>query len=96
VSRKGVLIKDHLCEDAFDRATLKFMDWVGNRPHGVVLPYSYLSSRQWRGLFRSLGLTVSLWHDRLKLYPGPANLIFGRGLHFIALVEKEAVPSAGG
>jgi ubiquinone/menaquinone biosynthesis C-methylase UbiE len=96
VSRKGILIKDHLCESAFDRATLKFMDWVGNRPHGVVLPYSYLSSRQWRGLFRSLGLTVSLWHDRLKLYPGPANLIFGRGLHFIALVEKEAVPSAGG
>ena len=96
VSRKGVLIKDHLCENAFDRATLKFMDWVGNSPHGVVLPYSYFSSGQWRDLFRSLDLTVSLWHDRLKLYPGPANLLFGRGLHFIALVEEgTALPAAG-
>ena len=95
MSRKGVLIKDHLCEDAFDRATLKFMDWVGNRPRGVVLPCSYLSSGQWRDLFRSLALTVSLRHERLKLYPGPANLVFGRGLHFIALVEKGTVLSAG-
>lgn len=93
VSRKGILIKDHLCENAFDRAMLKFMDWVGNRPHGVVLPYSYLSSEQWRRLFRTLGLTVSQWSDRLKLYPGPANLLFGRGLHFIALVEPGEVPA---
>jgi len=95
VSRKGILIKDHLSENAFDRGTLKFMDWVGNRPHGVVLPYSYLSSKQWQSLFRSLGFTVSLWRDRLKLYPGPANILFGRGLHFIALVEPGKVPAAG-
>jgi len=90
VSRGPVLIKDHLCESFFDQETLKFMDWVGNRPHGVALPYTYLSSRKWRELFDSLGLRETVWIERLRLYPGPANALFGRGLHFIAVVEKPA------
>src|SRR5271154_3073794 len=44
VSRQFILIKDHLAETQLDHWTLRLMDWVGNRPHGVVLPYSYLSS----------------------------------------------------
>ncbi len=42
VSRRYILIKDHLCESSLDRITLALMDWVGNRPHKVVLPYNYL------------------------------------------------------
>lgn len=38
VARKAVPIKDHFSENRFDHATLRFMDWIGNAPHGVVLP----------------------------------------------------------
>ena len=41
VMRRFVLIKDHLSENRFDFKTLQFMDWVGNRPHGLRLPYNY-------------------------------------------------------
>ena len=36
VSKRWVLIKDHVSDSVYDEKILKFMDWVGNRAHGVV------------------------------------------------------------
>jgi ubiquinone/menaquinone biosynthesis C-methylase UbiE len=91
VARRGVFIKDHIADSRLDHATLRFMDWVGNRGHGVVLPYNYLSSQQWREIFARLGLESSIYDDRLMLYPLPFRWIFDRRLHFVSLV----VPSPG-
>jgi len=88
VSRQFVLIKDHLAEDRFDFMTLKLMDWVGNRPHGVILPYNYQNRAQWNQYFQSAGLNVREWQDRIPLYPLPFSALFGRRLHFIALLGK--------
>lgn len=95
VSRRLVLIKDHLSERTLDFQTLKIMDWVGNRPHGVVLPYNYQSRREWNDFFARAGLAVREWQDRVPVYPFPFSLAFGRRLHVIALLEKSrpAVPS---
>lgn len=83
VSREFILIKDHLAMSQFDHLTLRFMDWVGNRPHGVVLPYNYLSQSQWDDLFRSLSLQPVRTSNQLPLYPFPFSLVFGRQLHFV-------------
>ena len=88
VSRRFVLIKDHLSESRLDFNTLQFMDWVGNRPHGVVLPYNYQSRAQWNRYFALAGLNVRDWNDRIPIYPFPFSALFGRRLHFIALLEK--------
>jgi len=88
VSRRFVLIKDHLSESGFDFKTLQFMDWVGNRPHGVILPYNYQSREQWNQYFSLAGLNVRDWTDRIPIYPFPFNALFGRRLHFIARLEK--------
>lgn len=90
VSRRFVLIKDHLSESPFDFKTLQFMDWVGNRPHGVVLPYNYQSRQEWDKHFLATGLSVKDWQTRVPLYPFPFGALFGRKLHFIALLEKSA------
>jgi SAM-dependent methyltransferase len=88
VSREFILIKDHLAETRRDHWRLRFMDWVGNRPHGVALPYAYLSRAQWRDLFDRLGLReVRSDHD-VPLYPAPASWLFGGGLHFVMLLRK--------
>ena len=81
VSRRFVLIKDHLSESRFDFKTLQFMDWVGNRPHGVVLPYNYQSRAQWDRYFSQAGLTLQSWDDRIPTYPFPFSALFGRRLH---------------
>ncbi len=96
VSRRYVLIKDHLAGNWLDFKTLQFMDWVGNRPHGVILPYNYQSSTQWDRYFSEAGLNIGARQDRVKLYPFPFSALFGRKLHFIALLEKtEARQTAG-
>ena len=41
VSRQAVVIKDHIRQGFLAGQTLRFMDWVGNARHGVVLPYNY-------------------------------------------------------
>ena len=88
VSRKYVLIKDHLCENQLDFITLKVMDWIGNRPHGVKLVYNYLSHARWLEYFSSCQLTVVEWSKKIPLYPFPVNKIAGRNLHFVALLQK--------
>jgi SAM-dependent methyltransferase len=88
VSRRYVLIKDHLSESDWDFKTLQFMDWIGNRPHGVVLPYKYWGRSQWNRFFATAGMTPRDWNDRIPLYPFPFSALFGRRLHFVALMEK--------
>ncbi len=88
VSRSFVLIKDHLDENAIDNLTLRFMDWVGNRPHGVVLTFNYQSRREWCEHFLKCGLAEATWTTKVPLYPPPASFVVGRGLHFVSLLQK--------
>jgi SAM-dependent methyltransferase len=84
VARRCIVIKDH-CRDGFlAEQTLRFMDWVGNAPHGIALPYRYWPEVRWRRAFEDLGLRVERWVGQLGLYPWPFAALFGRQLHFIA------------
>jgi SAM-dependent methyltransferase len=84
VARQGVVIKDHLREGFAAYQTLRLMDWVGNKGHGVRLPYNYLSRAEWQAIFTNVGIAPMSWRESLSLYPFPANLLFDRRLHFIA------------
>jgi SAM-dependent methyltransferase len=84
VSRGGIVIKDHFREGVLADATLRFMDWVGNAQHGVVLPYNYLSDPEWRSIWTKLGLEVERLTDKVGLYPAPFSWLFDRRLHFVA------------
>ena len=83
-----VIVKDHLRDGLFAKATLRFMDWVGNAAHGVRLPYNYLSGREWRGIWTRLGLGQRGFETRLSLYPRPFSWAFDRGLHFVAVLSR--------
>ena len=84
VARSFVVIKDHTMDGPLSGLTLRFMDWFGNKPHGVALPYNYWKERQWRQAFDKLDLEAVEWRNKLGLYPLAADLVFGRGLHMIA------------
>jgi SAM-dependent methyltransferase len=88
VSRRLVLLKDHLSENAFDHATLRFMDWVGNRPHGVTLAYNYQSHGKWDAHFAAADLRPAHFATNIPLYPAPFSALVGRGLHFVAALCK--------
>lgn len=84
VARRYVVLKDHYRDGPLARETLRFMDWVGNAPHGVVLPYNYLSSREWADVFARVRLKKDQLTGKLGLYPWPFTLLFDRQLHFVA------------
>jgi hypothetical protein len=52
VARHSVIIKDHLAEGVLARPVLRLMDFVGNAPHGVTLPYNYFERAQWASAYR--------------------------------------------
>ncbi len=87
VARKAVVLKDHTRDGLLAGPTLRFMDWVGNAPHGIPLPYNYWPERRWRDAFARIGLTPTAWLSKLGLYPPPAAWLFDRSLHFIARLD---------
>ena len=90
VSRRTIVIKDHFVRGPLAWRTLVFMDWVGNARYGVALPYAYWSKPEWDRAYASVGLRVAESREHLGLYPWPASLVFERGLHFMAKLERTA------
>jgi len=89
VARRAVVLKDHTKDGFLAGSTLRFMDWVGNRHHGVVLPYNYWTLRQWKQAMAELGLVAAIWNADVGLYPWPANHFFDRALHFVAKLTQD-------
>ena len=88
VTSKYVLLKDHFRSGLLAGLTLRLMDWFGNAHHGVALPYTYLSEVEWNRTYHRVGLKIAEFTRELNLYLAPLNLIFGRQMHFLALLEK--------
>lgn len=88
VARQWVVLKDHLLAGALAGPTLRFMDRVSNRRHGIEIPCHYWELERWRLAFARLGLVVEVWNGRLGLYPGWARPLFERGLHFAARLGR--------
>ncbi len=96
VSRRFVFIKDHYQKGLAARQRLMLMDWVGNARYGVALPYSYWTETQWDRAWQTAGLEVDQVATQINLYPAGMNWLFGRGLHFVARLRKNAGPTDAG
>jgi SAM-dependent methyltransferase len=91
-----VVLKDHLRDAWLARPTLRFMDWLGNRRHGVAVPDDYWPRQRWEEAFTRAGLEVETLHT-VALFPAPLTWIFDRGLHFAAaLRRRDFVPRPPG
>ena len=87
VARKIVLLKDHNDEGVLSNQTLRLMDWIGNSPYGVALPYNYWKRRSWEAAFENIGLSCVVQIEDLRLYPLLIDRICGRELHFITALS---------
>lgn len=88
VSRRWLVVKDHVLAGPAAAARLRFMDSVGNARHGVSLPYNYLAAGQWAALRNDLNLKATTELANLHLYLWPMDYVFGASLHFAALWER--------
>ena len=88
VARRCLIVKDHLSDGWLATPRLRLMDYVGNARHGVSLACVYWRHARWLEAFSRLGLMVERWETELGLYPGFADWIFGRSLHFAARLTR--------
>jgi SAM-dependent methyltransferase len=83
VAREAILVKDATTRGLFARATLSLMERLANTPHGISIPETFWSEKQWEDAFSRLELHVDVRRTRLGLYPWPACLVFERSFQFL-------------
>lgn len=88
VADRYIIIKDHIKHGFVSYIKLRMMDFVGNKPYGVSLPYHYLTPKQWRQLFGKNNLEMVYMKSNLCLYKGILHFLFDSNLHFIAVLRK--------
>ena len=90
VSSGNVVIKDHFYSNLMQYILLRIMDWTGNAPHGVRLPYNYFARRTWEHLLDSIGAKEEYRQEEVpNLYPQPFQQLIGRNIQFVAVVVKQ-------
>lgn len=89
VSRRLVVIKDHKITGPVTRARVSLMDWAANAPYGVPCLYRYNTLEQWRDLPRQIGTQLESERTAMDLYPGAWNLVFGKGLQYMAFLRTD-------
>lgn len=88
VSKKYVIIKDHILHNYLSLIKLKAMDYVGNKHHGVNLPYNYMKAVTWNKIIKQNKLKIVYLKQNLNLYKGILHILFDSNLHFIAVLKK--------
>lgn len=92
VARKFIIIKDAVCDNNIDRATLRLCDLFGKSAPSAAQHYKYFSSSEWETVFAELGLKPEVTNNKLGLYPVPFNFLFERKLHFVSRLAVEKLP----
>ncbi len=88
VSNQFIIIKDHICENKYQRFILKCMDWFGNKPDFVGIPANYCSKKQWEKYFSLEKVHIIFWSSNISLYSFPLNILFRPNLHCFIVLEK--------
>jgi SAM-dependent methyltransferase len=89
VCRGRILVKDHFSETRFEFFLLQFLDWVGNRHHGVVLPYNYFSRAQWETMLSTNRIRENSRTEKIPgLYPLFFQNFIGERIQFIAVLSR--------
>jgi SAM-dependent methyltransferase len=95
VTRRRVIIKDHLARHALDRWKLAALDIAGNRRFGADTQGDYLDREQWTSMFARVPSARVTWYEGLSFRTGPLELAFGNELEVLFAVDLETAAKPG-
>ena len=58
VTRKEIIILDHIYGDFFSKALLKAYDYSVNIPYKMPMPFNFLMAREWNKIFSDSGFSI--------------------------------------
>ena len=88
VSKKLLIVKDHLREGFLAWPRISLLDWAANAPYGVPCTYRYNSLNQWHNVFQRLPVHLKEERTSIDIYPPVINELLGKNLHYFAVLEK--------
>lgn len=87
VTRRRVIIKDHLAGSMLDHWKLAALDVLGNRRFGADTQGDYLERSGWDELFATVPHARVSWYEGLSFRTGPLALAFGNDLEVLFAVD---------
>jgi SAM-dependent methyltransferase len=88
VCHGAILVKDHFCENGWERLVLQVMDWTANAFHGVGSNYRYFRRRDWESLVKALPVRETFRSEEVPgQYPVLLQHWLGRKLQFISRLD---------
>ncbi|MFI5257499.1 MAG: class I SAM-dependent methyltransferase [Gemmatimonadales bacterium] len=93
VTRRRVVIKDHLAASRLDRWKLALLDVLGNRRFGADTRGDYLGRDEWSAMFARVPRANATWYEGLSFRTGPLALVFGNGLEVVFAVDLQSSTS---
>lgn len=88
VSRRLLIIKDHVVQGPLAQQRISLIDWAANAPYGVRCLFRYNTPADWKDWAARHGLRAVEERTAMNLYPPVVNMLFGRGLQYFAVWEK--------
>lgn len=88
VTKRRVLVKDHVARGWIDRARLSLLDVAGNLGSGAVMTGRYLSRPQWDQLLGSLDSVRVTWHRALSFRTGSIARLFPNDLEIMMELDR--------
>lgn len=90
VTRRRVVIKDHLAASRLDHWKLAVLDILGNRRFGADTQGDYLDRAGWNALFAAVPGARVNWYEGLSFRTGPLAVAFGNELEVMFAVDLPA------
>jgi ubiquinone/menaquinone biosynthesis C-methylase UbiE len=88
VSKRLVIIKDHLREGVFAQQRISLLDWAANAGYNVPCLYKYNNLREWHNLIGKVSSSVIEERTSIDIYPMVFNQLLGKGLHYFTVFVR--------
>jgi len=89
VSKRLMIIKDHLREGLLAQQRISLLDWAANAGYNVPCTYQYHNLQEWHTLIGKVSSTVVEERTSLDVYPIVFNQLLGKGLHYFSVFVKK-------
>lgn len=87
VARRMVFIKDHKVDGFLAQWRISFLDWAANTGYGVKCLFRYHTRDGWTQFLKPFPVKVGEEILSMNLYPPFFNFVFGKKLHYCAVLE---------
>jgi SAM-dependent methyltransferase len=87
VAKRLIFVKDHKVDGLFAHTRISFLDWAANTGYSVKCLFVYKTQKEWKDFWENFPVKLEQEINLMNIYPAGLNLLFGRRLHYCAVLK---------